>query len=242
MSKKRSKSVTFRLKKVEKKVRQLKPESKFRWSKGDDSDFIQQIAGNPVYPSSYGWFGQDINLARIGVGTEKDQRIGNQLVKGSYRCTMDVKVSGIGATEGVTICMDRFLRCIVVQTDDLISNFTNGDYILPNVDDQYCRVFSPYSPDVLKSNGIHILYDKVHKWRKALVNYEAGQNFTSGQVTGDYHFKLNFRVKSKICYESSVGSSLLTPVYVLFFDDLDNNAVAPTVHITGMAERWQDNN
>jgi len=242
--KRRSKSLTNRVQTLEKKVRVLKPERKFRWSPGDDADFEQQIGGNPQAGGggSYGWFGANIELARIAQGVEKDQRIGNQLIKGSYRCHMNIKVSCPQVTEAASLAQDRWLRCVVVQTDDIITNFTDGDYILPNVDSDYSRVFSPYSPDVLKSNGIHILYDKVHKWRKALYNYDAGNPFNGGQITPQYHFKLRFRVKSKICYSGSAASSLLTPVYVLFFDDADNINIAPTVHITSMAEYWQDNN
>jgi len=245
MSKRRSKSVGFRLKKVEKKVRVLTPERKFRFNPCITAAYTQVIKANTEYGGGTGenggWFGETITLGHISQGTDKNERVGNQLIKKSYSCVINYRITPHVATEGITSIPNRYLRVVVVQTKSSIDQFTDGDWLIPNIGAITNRVFAPFNPDRLKDNGIRILVDKVVNYTNARYWYNLGAPPYGGEFQGLTLRKLAFRSPMTMTYDNAAGGSILTPIYVLFFDDYDNITIAPTVQLDSITERWSDN-
>ena len=241
LSKKRSKSVTFRLKKVEKKVRVLTPEKKFKFTAGAFGTFVQSVGANPIAALSNGWFSLAQGIGGINQGAQSYERVGTDLVKGSYYVKLDFTITPPAFSAANPFPSLRQMRIVAITTALNDQQFVDGNWLIPYVDPLWNRTRSPISRERLLASKAQILYDKLVTWQRPDIENPinaAADRFHSQSVT-----KLTIRLKPihKMRYDNNGGASLLTPLYILCFDDIDNAFARPLMTLSSYQEYWQDN-
>lgn len=237
----RGKSLVSRVKTVERKVRVLKPERKRHYhttATPPDAMPTQPMIVSPV-PGN-GWFTVTQGILSIAQGTNIQQRVGNNIVKNSMYLKMMFHLTPPAFSAGYPTPQFRQFRVMIIQVPQLLDAFSSGQWFVPYSDPVTYRIH--VARDTERCKGVAILYDKVITWQvPEMTNVTGAAAAQFNSYSGRHQYTFRIKPRYSPVWDNSDAGSVLNPVYVLFFNDKDEEAARPTIGMSSCQHYWKDN-